>query len=155
MAENKPRALVTGASAGIGATFARKLARSGYYLILVARRRERLEALAQELGGADVLAADLTADADLQRVADRIASEPELELLVNNAGFGVTGLFAEAPIEAQVQMHRLHVIATLRLTHAALQAMTPRGKGAIINVSSVPDSDKAREASLIARLRPG
>lgn len=134
---SKPRALVTGASAGIGATFARKLAHNGYDLILVARRRDRLEALAQELGGAEVLEADLVNDADLQRVETRIVSEPRVDLLVNNAGFGVEGFFFEAPLDAQDRMHRLHVIATLRLTHAALRSMVPRKQGAIINVSSV------------------
>jgi short-subunit dehydrogenase len=137
MGAEKPRALVTGASAGIGAAFARRLARDGYGLILVARRRDRLEALSRELGEAEVLPADLTDDADLKRVEDRIFAEPSLELLVNNAGFGVEGLFADKPVEGQEEMHRLHVIATLRLTHAALGAMTARGKGAIINVSSV------------------
>jgi uncharacterized protein len=137
MNANKPRALVTGASAGIGAAFARRLARDGYALILVARRRERLEALSRELGGAEVFPADLTNDAELKRVEDRIAADPLLELLVNNAGFGVEGLFSEKEVDGQDQMHRLHVIATLRLTHAALHAMVARGKGAIINVSSV------------------
>jgi hypothetical protein len=134
---NKPRALVTGASAGIGAVFARKLAQQGYDLILVARRRDRLDALARELGGAEVLAADLNLDADLKRVEDWIAVEPRLELLVNNAGFGIEGPFYDRPVEGQDQMHRLHIMATLRLTHAALRTMVPRRKGGIINVSSV------------------
>jgi len=137
MENTKPRALVTGASAGIGATFARKLSQQGYDLILVARRRDRLDTLAHELGGAEVLAADLTLDADVKRVEDWIAAEPRLELLVNNAGFGVEGPFFERPAEGQDQMHRLHIMATLRLTHAALRTMVPRRKGAIINVSSV------------------
>ncbi|MBZ5579112.1 MAG: SDR family oxidoreductase [Acidobacteriia bacterium] len=133
----KPVALVTGASAGIGAVFARRLAKTGYGLILVARRRDRLEALARELGDAEVIEADLTRDDDLRRVAERIAAEPNLELLVNNAGFGILGRFCEVPVEGQEQMHRLHVMATLRLTHAALGGMVARKKGAIINVSSV------------------
>lgn len=137
METKRPRALVTGASAGIGAVFARKLSQQGYDLILVARRRNRLDVLARELGGAEVLAADLTLDADSKRVEDWIAGEPRLELLVNNAGFGVEGPFFDRALESQDQMHRLHVLATLRLTHAALRVMVPRRKGAIINVSSV------------------
>ena len=137
MEQGKPRALVTGASAGIGAVFARKLARDGYDLILVARRRDRLEQLAHEIGGAEVIAADLANESDLQRVAERIAAEPRLELLVNNAGFGVMGPFWNAPLDGQEQMHRLHVLATVALTHAALRGMVARNKGAVINVSSV------------------
>src|SRR5436305_14493323 len=115
MTNDRPQALVTGASSGIGATFARKLAHRGYDLILVARRGDRLEELAQQLGGAEVLPADLTQDADLKRVEDRIAADPHLELPVNNAGFGVQGSFFDMPVDAQDQMHRLHVIATVRL----------------------------------------
>jgi hypothetical protein len=137
MEKSQRTALVTGASAGIGATFARRLARDGYRLILVARRRERLEDLARELGGADVLAADLTRDDDLHRVEERILAEPNLELVVNNAGFGVSGRFYDSPVEDQARMHQLHVMATMRLAHAALRAMTARGKGGLINVSSV------------------
>ncbi len=128
---------MTGASSGIGAAFARRLARQGFALILVARRLEHLERLARELGGAESLAADLTLEPDLARVEARIASAPDLELLVNNAGFGTKGRFWETPLDAQERMHRLHVMATLRLTRAALAAMVPRGRGGVINVSSV------------------
>lgn len=130
-------ALVTGASSGIGAVFARRLSEQGFDLILVARRRERLERLASALAGAEVLVADLAVDADLRRVEERIAAEPDLECLVNNAGFGSQGRFREAGLEIQDRMHRLHVIATLRLTHAALGVMLARARGSIINVSSV------------------
>jgi short-subunit dehydrogenase len=137
METNRRTALITGASAGIGATFARRLARDGYRLILVARRRERLEALARELGGADVMAADLTRNDELKLVEERILAEPNLELLVNNAGFGVAGRFSDISVEDNTRMHQLHVMATMRLAHAALRAMTARNKGAIVNVSSV------------------
>jgi short-subunit dehydrogenase len=130
-------AMLTGASSGIGAAFARRLARDGFQLILVARRHDLLRQLAQELGGAETLAADLTLEGDLARVEARIASAAELELLVNNAGFGTKGWLWEAPLEEQERMHRLHVMATLRLTRAALAAMVPRGRGGVINVSSV------------------
>jgi short-subunit dehydrogenase len=137
----RPLALVTGASAGIGATFVRALAARGHDAILVARRRDRLEALAREVESrhgtrTEVLPADLAAEADLKRVEGRIASV-KLDLLVNNAGFGARGRFWEATLESQDQMHRLHVLATMRLTRAALEGMVPRGSGAIINVSSV------------------
>ena len=129
--------MVTGASSGIGAAFARRLARDGFQLILVARRHDLLEQLAGELGGAETLAADLTLEEDLARVEARIASTPELELLVNNAGFGTKGQLWETPLDGQERMHQLHVMATLRLTRAALAAMVPRARGGVINVSSV------------------
>ncbi len=134
-------AVITGASSGIGATFARRLA-ADYDLLLVARRKDRLEELAEELRAArgtkvEVLAADLCIDDDLEKVAVRLASAPNLALLINNAGFGSKGRFWEAPLETQKQMHQLHVMATMRLTHAALGNMTPRNLGAIINVASV------------------
>jgi short-subunit dehydrogenase len=130
-------ALVTGASSGIGEVFARRLTRDGFALILVARRREQLEKLAGELNGAEIIAADLTLEADLAKVEASIAATPDLELLVNNAGFGTKGRFWETSLEGQDRMHRLHVMATMRLTPAALAAMVPRRRGGVINVSSV------------------
>jgi short-subunit dehydrogenase len=135
-------ALVTGASSGIGAVYARRLAAQGYDLILVVRRIDRLEKLAEELKAghgvkAEVLAADLTEDADLRKVEERVAKARDLEFLVNNAGFGTRGLFFQAPMEEQDRMHRLHVLATVRLSHAALAGMVARRKGNLVNVSSV------------------
>src|SRR5690349_4948071 len=111
-------ALITGASSGIGETFARRLSRDGYGLILVARRREQLERLASELGNSETLVADLTLPEDLARVEARIAAEPRLDLVINNAGFGSKGVLWETPLEGQQRMHELHVIATMRLTRA-------------------------------------
>jgi short-subunit dehydrogenase len=134
-----PVALITGASSGIGETFARALAARGYDLILVARREDRLQALAAQLPAihTTVLAADLSIDADLQSAEQAIRDCPRLELLINNAGFGTLGRFWTADLHSQEQMHRLHVMATMRLTHAALGCMVDRGHGAVINVSSV------------------
>lgn len=142
MPPSRPLALITGASSGIGATFARQLAARGCDLVLVARRKDRLEEQARAIQGAhsveaEVLPADLTCGADLQTVEERIAAAPNLEYLVNNAGFGITGRFFSAPLEGQDQMHRLHVLAPMRLMHVALQGMIARGRGNIINVSSV------------------
>ena len=133
--------VITGASSGIGAAFARKLAPE-HDLLLIARRQDRLTELAGELSrGTDshveVLAADLTIEEDVARVANRIASEPKLALLVNNAGFGTKGRFWEIPLKGQEDMHRLHVMATMRLTHAMLSNLVPRDFGAVINVASV------------------
>jgi uncharacterized protein len=130
-------ALVTGASSGIGEVFARRLAKDGFRVILVARRQDRLDQLARELPVAETLAADLTLPHDLALVEARIAAEPALELLVNNAGFGTKGLYWETDFEAQERMHLLHVMATMHLTRAALAAMVPRARGGVINVSSV------------------
>ncbi len=138
---DRPVAMVTGASAGLGAVFARRLAERGYDLILVARRKDRLERLAAELAewgaAAEVLPADLTREADLARVAERIENGPPLALLVNNAGFGATSLFHESDFPAQDAMARLHVLAPVHLTHTALPGMISRGHGGVINVSSV------------------
>ena len=134
-------ALVTGASSGIGKCFAQKLAERRHNLILVARREERLNAVAEELGqrygiAAEVLVADLTNSADLERVAQRIKLLDALELLVNNAGFGITKPFATSEIDKQIEMIKLHAIANVRLMRAALPAMIARQHGGIINVSS-------------------
>lgn len=134
----KPLAVVTGASSGIGAVFARKLAERNYRLLLVARRRDRLAALAAELnGGTEVFAADLAEEEGQRELAERLAAAEDLELLVNNAGFGTLGRFFAIGLEGQERMHRLHVMATVRLTHAALAGMVKRNRGSVINVSSV------------------
>ncbi len=134
----KPVALITGASSGIGETFARKLAARGYDLILVARREDRLRALAADLPAqAEIITADLTDHDGLSVVEAAIRESARLELLVNNAGFGTLGRFWEADLHGQEQMHKLHVMAAMRLSHAALAAMVPRNRGGVINVSSV------------------
>jgi short-subunit dehydrogenase len=136
----RPLAVITGASSGIGAMFARKLAARGYDLLLIARRRDRLQSLASELAElyhvkTEALEADLVNEDDLDRVAQRLRTAPNLGLLVNNAGFGIHGFFVEGEVRGQEEMHRLHVLATLRLTHAALVNLIPRATGGVINVS--------------------
>ncbi len=134
----RPAALITGASAGIGKTFARRLAEHGFDLVLVARRGPRLEELARELPGETrCLAADLATEEGLRATEAVIAETSALELLVNNAGFGTLGRFWETDLAGQETMHRLHVMAALRLTRAALIGMTARNRGGVINVSSV------------------
>lgn len=133
-------ALVTGASAGIGEAFARELARRDHDMVLVARRRERLEALAAELGRehgirASVLAADLARAAGVARVEQRLRVG-DVDLLVNSAGFGTVGLFAELPLQRELQELTVNVQALMRLTHTALRSMADRGAGTIINVAS-------------------
>jgi len=131
-------ALITGASSGIGEVFARKLAGRGYDLILVARRGDRLRALALSLPTkTEVLSADLASEAGLAKTEGAIRDCAELELLVNNAGFGTLGRFWEADLAGQIRMHEVHVLATMRLTHAALAGMVGRGRGSVISVSSV------------------
>jgi uncharacterized protein len=137
-----PVALITGASAGIGAAFARQLAAEGYDLILVARRTAALDQLAADIRSkhatsVETIAADLTRDDDVGAIVKKLASTDRLALLVNNAGFGSRGLFFEADPAEQDAMHRLHVLATERLTRAALPGMVARRAGRIINVASV------------------
>ncbi len=136
-------ALVTGASTGLGREFARQLARMGVGLILVARDGERLDALAEALrdpGRPDieVIAADLTAPEGLERVAARLSSdEHPVDILINNAGFGVYDGFECSDIAAERRMHELLSWAPLRLSHAAVPGMLRRGRGWILNVASV------------------
>jgi short-subunit dehydrogenase len=131
------RALVTGASSGLGAAFARALARRGTAVVLVARRRDRLEALARDLGASsEVLVADLDAEPGLAAVEERLR-RGDVDLLVNNAGFSTGGPFARADVAAEEGMLRVHLLASLRLMRAALPAMIERGRGAVINVSSL------------------
>ncbi len=142
LAKSKRRAWVTGASAGIGAAFARRLAREQFDLALVARSRERLAALAAEVQkthgiSCDIVPADLTIGAQLQDVAEAVGDDAGLELLVNNAGFGTIGPFAELDPEREEEEIRLNVLALTRLTRAALPGLIERGHGSIINVSSM------------------
>ena len=127
------KALVTGASSGIGEAFARRLADEGRSVVAVARREDRLRALS---GDVEVLVADLTTDAGLAAVEHRLAVG-DIELLVNNAGFGTTAPLADIPAERMIEEIALDVTAVARLTRAALPAMLTRGSGGILNVSSV------------------
>lgn len=134
-------ALVTGASAGIGEAFARELAKRGMNVALAARREDRLRALADEIGTAHrvrtlVLPADLGREGAAEALWAAAADSREIHLLVNNAGFGLKGPFAELPVERQAEMVRLNCIALLELSHHALRHMRGRG-GGIVNVASV------------------
>lgn len=137
-----PTALITGASAGLGAEFARQLARRRADLILVARSADALDLIAAEMRSeygvaVEVFPADLSEAADVDRVAARLrdTSDP-VDLLVNNAGFGLPLQFADNDIDDEVRHLRVHVEASMRLMHAALRSMRGRG-GRIINVASV------------------
>jgi short-subunit dehydrogenase len=134
-------ALITGASSGIGAAFAERLAHDQHNVILVARRRDRLETLAKRLRdaygvAAEVIVADLTVSDQLQSVEKRIAEEPQLDMLVNNAGFGGYRAFTSLDAETAENLIRLQVTAVTRLTRAALPGMVSHGRGQIVNVSS-------------------
>jgi uncharacterized protein len=135
-------AFITGASSGIGAAFAEKLAARGTNLVLTARRRERLEELAGSLAErygilADILQADLSEREGIEKAARCVESLDDLGLLVNNAGFGAKSSFVRLPFEDHEAMLDVHIRAVLRLTYAALPGMLERGKGSVINVSSI------------------
>lgn len=136
------RALVTGASSGIGEAFVRRLAAQGHDVVLVARREDRLRALATELSGhgvdVEVLAADLTSEEGVMSVEQRLTVPTKaVDLLVNNAGFGTSGSFTDLALERELEMIELNVVALVRLTRAALGSMRDRGTGSIVNVSSM------------------
>ncbi len=133
----RPVTLITGASAGLGAEFARQCARRGDELVLVARRRDRLEALAAEVGRAHAIVADLAAPGAPKKVIDAIADQGlTVSTLINNAGFGLTGKFADLPLDRQREMIDLNVGALIELTHLVLPKMRERHEGAILNVAS-------------------
>ena len=129
--------LVTGASAGLGAEFARQCRRRGDELVLVARRRDRLEALASELGGGHVVAADLAQPGAAGRLLAEVAGLGlQVDTLINNAGFGSAGAFVEAPAERLLEMVDLNVRSLTELCRLALPPMLERRRGFILNVAS-------------------
>ncbi len=140
--ENSRLALITGASSGLGAEYANQLAAMGYDLILVARRKDRMDALASMLNtkfGSHVAAvsADLSLPDEQLRLQELIGSLPALDLLVNNAGFGTLGKFNNVKLNRHLEMVNLHIQTTISLTYATLPGMLARRSGAVINVASV------------------
>lgn len=135
-------ALVTGASSGIGALYAEKLAQRGYDLILVARNRERLNALASSIStrtgrAVEVQPADLNDRAELARVEEQLRTDASITLLVNNAGMGTYTPLLQSDVEQMTCMVELNVTAPMRLAYAAVPSFVARAKGAIINVASI------------------
>jgi short-subunit dehydrogenase len=135
-------ALVTGASSGIGAVYADRLARRGYNLVLVARSKDKLDALAKHLESStgrsvSTVVADLTLDADLRRVEQVISETPTLTLLVNNAGAGATAPLLQADIAKMTDLIALNVTAPTRLVYQTVPAFVARGQGAVINIASI------------------
>ena len=144
-------ALVTGASSGIGEQMTRLLRAAGVPVVAVARRTDRLDALADELGGIEVLTADLATDEGQEVVAARIvdAARP-IDLVVNNAGFGSSGPFVDVDHERLADEVEVNVAALTRLSHAALSVMVPRKRGWLLNVSSVASFQAAPNLAVYA-----
>lgn len=135
-------ALITGASSGIGAVYADRLARRGHDLILVARDRQRLDALAarltQQAGRrVEVLPADLAQPAERRRVEDRLRADPAITMLVNNAGVAASGGLVDGDLDRLEAMIQINAIAVMRLAGAAAPGFAARGRGTIINIASV------------------
>ncbi|KWF62324.1 AraC family transcriptional regulator [Burkholderia multivorans] len=135
-------AVVTGASSGIGAIYADRLARRGYDLILVARSRTRLDALAQRITSdtrrsVEVIEADLNDRAALAAVEAKLKQDASITLLVNNAGIGTHTPLLESDVDAMTRMIDLNVTALTRLTYAAVPGFVARGHGAVINIASI------------------
>jgi len=140
--ENPGKALITGASAGIGLSYAKHLAQYGFDLVLLARRKDRLQTIANELESeydirCEIIQADLSEIGDITKAADYISQIDNLDILVNNAGFATLGYFADVNVEKSMRMLNVHITATMQFTHAAIQGMLERNRGAIINVSSM------------------
>jgi short-subunit dehydrogenase len=141
MTSPKGTAAITGAAGGLGSAYARALASRGYDLFLTDRASDAVATLASELQQAahvhvDVVDADLTIDADIERIETHLAGMNELTLLINNAGFGTFSLFHEAVLARQLDMVSVHDLATMRFCHAVLPGMIARKAGGIINVAS-------------------
>jgi len=139
---HKGTAVVTGASSGIGALYADRLARRGYDLILVARNRDKLGALARRISnetgrGVEVLSADLGDRSELGRVEALLKQDASITLLVNNAGVGTHTPLLDSDVERMDAMIQLNVVAPMRLTYAVVPGMVARGGGAIINIASI------------------
>ena len=139
---SRPLAVVTGASAGIGRTYCERLAERGHDLLLVARDATRLAAAADELAArhdivARVHAADLADEGAVEALAAMLASEPRVDVLVNNAGFGTKGTLARTDPAMQQRLVRVHCLTPLRLAQAVLPGMIARRAGAIVNVASI------------------
>ena len=132
-------ALVTGASSGIGQEIAVQLGMSGVPLVVVARRADRLEALAARFKNVEVIVADLSTTDGVAQVEARIvdSSKTPIDLLVNNAGFGSSGLMHEIDLDRLSREIHVNILALTRLSHAAIKAMVPNGRGYLLNVSSV------------------
>ena len=135
-------ALVTGASSGIGAVYADRLARDGYDLVLVARRADKLKALQARITAAgerqvDVLVADLGTAAGVFQVETLLREDSRISMLVNNAGVGALMPLLHSPVDAMEQLITLNITAVTRLAYAAATAMAARGSGTIINISSI------------------
>lgn len=131
--DNPGLALITGASSGIGAEFARKLAEQGFDLILVARRKEKLETLSNELQekysiNVEVLVADLSKPTDNEKVISRISELDKLDVLINNAGFGIMNTFLDTDIKQYVDMINVHFTSTVMFSHAALPVMMKKNE---------------------------
>jgi short-subunit dehydrogenase len=142
MTQTKGTALITGASTGIGAIYADRLAKRGHDLILVARNKQRLASLARRLvnetgRNVETVEADLTSPADLRRVENILKANAGISLLVNNAGVGAAAPLLASDVDKMEDMVRLNVTALTRLTYAAVPGFVARGNGTIINISSV------------------
>lgn len=142
MVQARATALITGASAGLGVDFARQFAKDGHDLVLVARRRDKLDALASELTKAhgiqcSVVAADLTERGAPQRIFDELETKQlVIDFLVNNAGFGTTGPFAGSDLQRELELVEVNVVALMGLTRLFLPGMIARKRGRIMNVAS-------------------
>lgn len=139
---NRPIAVITGATSGIGAEFARQLAALKYDLVLTGRRKEKISGLVRELEErhgtqVETIICELANPDHVDRLVKRLQEKSDISLLINNAGFGARGNFAEMELAPHIEMLRVHNEACVRLMHAVIPAMQQRQRGAIINVSSV------------------
>ena len=139
---DRKTACITGATSGIGAAFAKRFAEQGYDLIITGRRKEKIESLSNTLSkenkiSVEVIIAELSDDKELELLAEKIKEIKNLEILVNNAGFAKQNLFHEEDFSTHEVMLKVHNLALIKLCHAVLPHMVSKGKGIIINVSSL------------------